>query len=179
MSTTQYKPTFFLRFFLVFFLFLTVSCDRYGNEKSTLPKAWVGLWKSEGNLVFYERWVQLTDSSLSGMGFSISSIDTLYSESFRVDYLHDTLCFFFILDNPEHADPLHRQNNGLEIPFKLVKWCNGSWIFENPVYAYPNRIIYKLVDDSTLFARRENLRGNKAIEFRFKKMAINPVAGIR
>lgn len=150
-----------LRLFFVSLLVFLFSCNASNEDKSTSLKSLAGLWKSEGNLVFYEKWEQLADSSLKGMGFSINGADTLVSESIRIATLNDTLYYFATV---------YRQNKGFEIPFKLVRSDKSGWVFENLTHDYPNRIIYKVLNDSMLFARTENMRGNKPIEFKFKKV---------
>ena len=157
------KPLFIfqnMRYLLIFMLFLMFACNPTGKQKERKISALTGIWKSEGNLIFYERWDLQPDSSLKGMGFSINGSDTLVSENLRIAYLNDTLHYFATV---------YRQNKGLEIPFKLVSSEKNRWVFENTKHDYPNRIIYQLDSDSTLFARTENIRGNKPVEFHFKR----------
>lgn len=161
MKKFEIKPNTRVRFFFAFLLIFLFSCTTHKDDTSTSLKSLVGLWKSEGNLVFYEHWIQLPDSSLVGKGFSINGTDTLFSESLRIAYQNDTLYYYATV---------YRQNKGGEIPFRLVKSEKSGWVFENPSHDYPNRIIYKIQNDSVLFARTENIRGNKPIEFRFKKV---------
>lgn len=157
-ATYLFKTRLFL--IVTVMLFLGISCN---NNRKTMPiNNLVGLWKSESNLVFYEKWEQLPDSSFAGKGFSINGPDTIFSESMRIANVNDTLCYFATV---------YKQNQAKEIIFKLVERKRKAWIFENRTHDYPNRIIYKMETDSTLCARTENMKGNKPIEFRFKKVS--------
>lgn len=150
-----------LRILLIFSLFTMIACNPLVKQKELKISAIAGLWKSEGNLIFYERWDLQPDSSLKGVGFSINGSDTLIAEHLRIALQNDTLCYFATV---------YRQNKGLEIPFKLISNKKNTWVFENAKHDYPNRIIYQLMSDSALFARTENIRGNKPVEFRFKRL---------
>ena len=61
-----------VRLFFAGLMIFLYSCNPYNQGKSTSLKSLVGLWKSEGNLVLYEEWNQLPDSSFVGKGFSIN-----------------------------------------------------------------------------------------------------------
>jgi hypothetical protein len=150
-----------MRILLIFTLFLMFACNALHKHNEKKISAIAGVWKSEGNLIFYERWELQPDSSLKGMGFSINGSDTLITEHLRIAMLNDTLHYFATV---------YRQNKGLEIPFKLVSTDKNRWVFENAKHDYPNRIIYQIDSDSILFARTENIRGNKPVEFHFKRL---------
>ncbi|NOU46458.1 MAG: hypothetical protein HOO86_05270 [Bacteroidales bacterium] len=150
-----------MRYLLIFIVLLLFACKPGRVPDQLMPARIAGLWKSEGNLVFYEQWDILPDSSLSGRGFSINGTDTLVLENLRIAKLNDTLYYFATV---------YKQNKGIEIPFKLVHSAGNRWVFENAKHDYPNRIIYQLESDTVLFARTENIRGNKPVEFHFKRL---------
>jgi len=52
----------------------------------------------------------------------------------------------------------------------MVEQSSNQWIFENPSHDYPNRIIYRIENDSILHTRVENMLGKKSIVFRFRKL---------
>jgi hypothetical protein len=150
-----------MRYLLIFIVLLLFACNPAREQKQSMPLSIAGLWKSEGNLVFYEQWDIQPDSSVKGKGFSINGADTLVLENLRIAKLNDTLYYFATV---------YKQNKGIEIPFKLVRSAGSRWVFENATHDYPNRIIYQLENDSVLFARTENIRGNKPVEFHFKRL---------
>ncbi len=131
----------------------------------TTPKANIGeiagLWQTEGNMLYYEHWAPRNDSVLEGRGFSLNGSDTLFSEKLKIETSKGAMTYFAQVSD---------QNKGAAIPFPLVKQTKNSWIFENPQHDYPNRIIYTLLNDSTLDARIENIRGKKAKTFHFKRI---------
>lgn len=140
---------------LVIFLF---SCTSDDKKQALSLNQFEGLWQTDGNILLYEQWILIADSSLEGKSFSINGKDTVLSEKMRLAFYHDTLNYFANVSN---------QNNGREIAFKLVSTSNRKWVFENPVHDYPNRIIYHFENDSSMTARIENIRGNMAKEFHF------------
>lgn len=131
----------------------------------TRPKASIeelaGLWQTDGNLLYYEEWAVLNDSVLEGKGFSLNGTDTSFSEKLKIENSKGMVTYYAQVSD---------QNNGTVIPFPLVKQSRNSWVFENPLHDYPNRITYTLLNDSTLDARIENIRGKKAQVFHFKRI---------
>lgn len=120
-----------------------------------------GLWQTQDNVLFYEQWTVVNDSVLQGKGYSLNGTDTLFSENIRIAPANGLLTYYA---------QAGQQNMGQTIAFSLVKHTRNSWIFENPEHDYPNRISYTLLSDSILDARIENMRGNKAQNFHFKRI---------
>ncbi|MBU1368647.1 MAG: hypothetical protein KJ578_05500 [Bacteroidetes bacterium] len=121
-----------------------------------------GDWKSTTGPLFYESWKISADSSLAGIGFSINDADTLVIEKMRIERWGDSLVFSAVAD---------KQNAGEAIAFGLAKTETNGWVFENLLHDYPNRIIYRILNDSIMEARIENTAGNKARDFHFKRIS--------
>jgi len=54
--------------------------------------------------------------------------------------------------------------------FKMAKIDRNEIVFENPRHDFPQRIIYKLMENGSLFARVELLNKKKGSDFIFKKI---------
>ncbi|MCK9452264.1 MAG: DUF6265 family protein [Bacteroidales bacterium] len=145
----------FMFFYFVIGLLLT-ACTA-PNPTETIYKL-VGNWKTTKGPAMYESWKIDADSSMLGSSFSINGSDTLMIEKMQLLLLDDSL--------------VYEVNVGSQktISFGLAKATKNSWIFENHTHDYPNRIIYKMTNDSILQAQTENSAGNKVIEFHFKKI---------
>lgn len=117
-----------------------------------------GDWKTTKGPVLYESWKIKPDSTLLGSSFSVNGSDTLMIEKMQLIRLGDSL--------------VYKVNAGTQktVSFGLAKATKNSWTFENHTHDYPNRIIYKLINDSMLNAQIENSAGNKVIAFHFKKI---------
>ena len=145
----------FMVFSFVLGLFL-VACNAPKPTESIYKIA--GEWKTTKGPVFYESWKINPDSTLIGSGYSINESDTLIIEKMQLIRLGDSL--------------IYHVNAGTQktVSFGLAKATKNSWVFENHTHDYPNRIIYKMIDDSTLNAQIENSAGNKVTAFHFKKI---------
>ncbi len=140
-------------------LFTASSCHFGQNKKPVSIHNLQGVWQATEGPLLYEEWMIDDDSALIGLSYSINGKDTLLLEKMRMIKTNGRLHFFARVPD---------QNAAEEIGFALVKHEKSRWTFENPDHDYPNRIIYELLSDTTLYARIENMRGNKQKEFRFK-----------
>ncbi|MDY0078802.1 MAG: DUF6265 family protein [Bacteroidales bacterium] len=143
--------------FLGFVIGLLLTACTAPNPTETIYKL-AGDWKTTKGPAMYESWKIDTDSTLVGLAFSINGSDTLMIEKMQLNHTADSL--------------VYKVNVGSQktVSFGLAKATKNSWIFENKAHDYPNRIIYKMINDSILHARTENSAGNKVIEFYFKKI---------
>jgi len=132
-----------------------VACNA-PNPTETIYKL-AGDWKTTKGPAMYESWKIDADSILVGLAFSINGNDTLLIEKMQLIRLGDSL--------------VYKVNAGTQktVSFGLAKATKNSWIFENKIHDYPNRIIYKMINDSILNAQIENSAGNKVVTFHFKK----------
>lgn len=147
-----------------FFLltFLAVACT-VAEKKPASPEQLAGLWVTSKGPLLYEEWWKTGSNELAGRSFSINEGDTFHLEAMRMAVSNGKLHFFARVPD---------QNQEQEVGFALVREAPGSWIFENPMHDYPNRIIYQLVSDTSLYARIENTKGNKKKEFSFRRIGL-------
>jgi len=141
-----------LGFVLNFFL---MACNSPKPTETIYKLA--GEWRTTKGPAFYESWKIQNDSTLAGSAFSINGSDTLMIEKMQLVRLGDSLVYKVNVGNRK------------TVSFGLAKATKNSWVFENKIHDYPNRIIYKMINDSILHAQTENSAGNKVIEFHFKK----------
>ncbi len=145
---------------LLTLLFFFAACTPGPEKAFQTLKQLNGRWKSTGNVVLFERWQSENDSSLSGYTFSKQQNGRLLIlERYRLERNTDSL--YFVILRPEKSSGEDR--------YPLVEARFGSFTFENPNAAYPNRVILDFEDDSVFVKRTENLRGNKGIEFEMKR----------
>lgn len=150
----------------VFIIVYLCGCN-YGpsNQKQTdsQPKSleklswFIGKWKGKDqNNDFYETWSKITDQLYKGESHTIYNTDTLFSETIRIEIVDKNIFYF--------ANVSHNQT---EIAFKLIDQSVNNAVFENPEHDYPNRIIYQLTNDTSLYARIEGIQNNKKVSGEF------------
>lgn len=144
---------------LILFLSACGSIEKPDHQLNELAGLWIA---SEGPLL-YEEWRMVADQSFTGRSFSINVGDTFQLEAMRMALHEDKLHFFARVPG---------QNLDQEVRFALVSEEPGCWTFENPSHDYPNRIIYRIDSDTSLYARIENMKGNKKKEFRFRRIGL-------
>lgn len=151
---------------ILFFGFLCAlislgSCRNHSFKRQFQLRNIVGLWQSQGTIVFYEQWQMTDDSAFSGVSFSINGMDTLVLENMRIVYEHQRLVYEATVPN---------QNKGRGIRFLQTESAKDRLVFENLQHDYPNRISYIMINDSILTTIIENSRGNKQKKFELKKI---------
>lgn len=139
------------------------SCMNHGFKHPFQLQNIVGLWQSQGTIVFYEQWQMTDDSAFVGVSFSINGMDTLVLENMRIAAEHQSLVYEATVLN---------QNKGRVIRFMQTESETDRLVFENLQHDYPNRISYIMINDSILTTIIENSKGNKQKKFELKK--INP-----
>jgi len=150
------------RIFL-FSLFLTLAaCGPETKSRRAFEKLkqLEGKWISNNNIIFYESWKLIDDSTLSGSGYSLQDSDTVFSEVLILTLRDNKITYLA-------RDPA--QNRGQAIPFTLKTKHRNKFVFENLEHDYPNRIIYELEADSLLNIRLETAKGTKGTEFVLKR----------
>nr|WP_294775262.1 DUF6265 family protein [uncultured Flavobacterium sp.] len=129
-------------------VFLLIACQNKSEKKfDKLEKMnWlVGQWENktpEGYLT--ETWVKDNDSTFSGKTyFIINEKDTVHSESIILTQVNEELIYRPIVKG---------QNNDEAVDFKLTSDAENSFSFENPNHDYPQKIVYRKVNDKALVA---------------------------
>lgn len=149
---------------LVIFIgsFILSSCYRPSPKQAFADlRLLEGKWTSYEGILFNESWLVINDSLMRGIGFSLNGTDTAFSEQLVLKRIGDTVFYGALVEG----------NNGF-IYFWLEKAGRGHWIFKNPDHDYPNIIEYKLKNDTLLETTTSNIRGNKKINFKLKKVSL-------
>jgi hypothetical protein len=105
----------------------------------------VGEWFNnmpEGNLT--ETWTRINDSTYNGQTYFIKEKDTLHSESIVLTQKGKTLLYI---------PTVKGQNEDKPVEFKMMESKNeNEFTFENPKHDYPQKIVYKKVNETNLVA---------------------------
>ncbi len=117
-----------------------------------------GAWKSTGSIDLDFIWQRQNDSLLWGRVFSLNGTDTVFLEDYQVLKSFDSL--WLQLDN-DHLKRLALKDANLR-----------EIVFENSTRTYPNRVIFEWESDSIVIFQKENIRGNRPIKFRMKRLPL-------
>lgn len=112
--------------------------DHAREERTTaeLLHHLIGEWRdadATDGTVFEERWVQTTDSLLTGRGLVLSGLDTVF-----VEYLAIAVKDARVI----YSATIPSQNGGGAVDFTLTSAQGDSLVFENPGHDFPRRITY-------------------------------------
>jgi hypothetical protein len=125
--------------------------------------AWLkGCWAgANGNSEFTEQWMKPAANTMIGMGRTIRG-DKVLSYEFLL-LKQDEKGSIYYVAKPSGQD---------EASFKLVKSGPNEAIFENPEHDFPQRVIYRLNADGSLFARIEGKQAGKeqGVSFPMKRV---------
>lgn len=142
-------------------LLMFISCQNKLEKKfDKLEKMnWLlGNWENEmPEGVLTETWTKENDSTFSGTTyFIINKKDTVHSETIILKQLNDELVY---------RPTVKGQNNDEPVDFKLSSETENSFSFENPKHDYPQKIVYKKVNETSLVATISGMQqGKESIE---------------
>jgi hypothetical protein len=129
-------------------ILLLASCQTKSEqnfEKLEKMNWLVGQWENktpEGLLI--ETWTKDNDSTFSGQTYFIKNEkDTVHSESIVLTQLKDELIY---------RPTVKGQNNDEPVDFNLTSDVENSYTFENPKHDYPQKIVYKKTNETSLVA---------------------------
>ncbi len=132
----------------LFGILALLSCQNKSEkqfEKLEKMNWLVGQWENttaEGHLT--ETWNKVNDSTFTGQTyFIINKKDTVHNESIVLTQVGDDLIYRPIVKG---------QNNDEPVDFKLTSEAENTFSFENPKHDYPQKIVYKKVNDKSLVA---------------------------
>jgi len=137
-------------------LVLLVSCQKKSDKKfEKLEKMnWlIGNWENkmpEGLLT--ETWKKDNDSTFSGNSYFINSKDTVHFESIKLYQKADSLIY---------SATVVGQNNNEPVQFNQTSATETEFTFENPKHDYPQKIVYKKVNDNSLVATISGMQQGK------------------
>lgn len=129
-------------------LALFVQCS---DEPTTKDLAWLqGNWENkEGEAYLFENWVINSDGSLTGTAYTLENTDTTFSEKVKLAFSTDGIYYQVNVQGSDSTS------------FKLVECKKQEAVFENLEHDFPQRILYKLVNKDSLYARIEGLIDGK------------------
>ena len=133
--------------FGIVLLALMVSCQNKSEKKfDKIEKLnWlVGSWEQKlPDGILTETWKKENDSTFSGESYFINPKDTVHFEKIK---LHQEL------EELIYSATVVGQNNDETVDFKLTSAIENTFTFENPAHDYPQKIIYKKVNETNLVA---------------------------
>lgn len=136
------------------------QCSIQNDSTPFDPLQLEGLWQAEGTIIFYQYWQQTTDSSMTGMSFSLNGADTIPIERVSINFNKDNISLEKInIGHTETAPQLFAQSESK--PHRLI--------VKNLQNSYPSTIEYHLFNDSLLTVTMANSRGNQQKRFELKK----------
>ncbi|TDP58010.1 DUF6265 family protein [Flavobacterium dankookense] len=125
-----------------------ISCQNKSEKKfDELEKmSWlVGEWENkmpEG--VLTESWTKANDSTFIGKTLFINEKDTLHSEDIVLTQKGENLLYI---------PTVKGQNDDKPVEFKMMESkIENEFAFENPKHDYPQKIVYKKVNETNLVA---------------------------
>jgi hypothetical protein len=138
-------------------LLMFISCqNKSGKKFDKLEKMnWLlGNWENEmPEGVLTETWTKENDSTFSGTTyFIINKKDTVHSETIILKQLNDELVY---------RPTVKGQNNDEPVDFKLSSESENSFSFENQKHDYPQKIVYKKVNETSLVANISGMQQGK------------------
>ncbi|MFZ4679312.1 MAG: DUF6265 family protein [Flavobacterium sp.] len=138
-------------------ILMFISCQNKSEKKfDKLEKMnWLlGNWKNEmAEGVLTETWTKENDSTFSGTTyFIINKKDTVHSETIILTQLNDELVY---------RPTVKGQNNDEPVDFKLSSESEISFSFENPKHDYPQKIVYKKINETNLVATISGIQQGK------------------
>lgn len=107
---------------------------------------------SDTSALFFENWTKINNENYQGVSYIIANKDTVFFESIRLVNT-DSGTFYNVT--------VKNQNEGETVSFKLISHDNHSFVFENKLHDFPQKIGYELTSKDTLKAWIEGSVGGK------------------
>ncbi|MCW5906683.1 MAG: hypothetical protein KIS94_02405 [Chitinophagales bacterium] len=120
-----------------------------------------GTWKRQGSDA-YEQWQVVSDTLIAGASFHREEKDYVRDEDIGLLMKEGKMFYVPTVKN---------QNKGKPVYFEITAYTDTSFIAENPVHDFPQRIGYELISGKYLKAFIEGNRNGKPkrIAFDFEK----------
>jgi hypothetical protein len=136
---------------------LFISCQNKSEKNfEQLEKMnWlIGNWENKmDDGILSETWKKENDSTFSGTTyFIINKKDTVHSETILLTQLNNELIY---------RPTVKGQNNDESVDFKLSSESENTFVFENPKHDYPQKIVYKKVNENSLVATISGMQQGK------------------
>jgi len=120
-----------------------------------------GCWELNSNgREINEQWMKPSGGVMLGMGRTVANGNVREYEFTQIRQEKDGAIFY-----------VAKPSGQAEASFKLVKLQNNEAVFENLEHDFPQRVIYRLESDGSLFARVEGaLKGQmRGIDYPYKR----------
>lgn len=153
-----------MKLFVSVLILSLISINTVAQEQKTALKdlSWIsGCWESaKKNSIGSERWTKPLGNMMLATSQTVANGKTVGFEYLRI--VEDETGIYYISKPSENKE---------ETAFKLIKFKPNEVIFENPTHDFPQRIIYRLEKDNSLFARIEGKNKGKemGIDFPMKR----------
>ena len=148
-----------IRFFVVFFL-LIMSCGERPEREGEFD-----LRRLEGNWIFLHestqemaQWRSDNGGGLAGTGFVLDENDTTFIEFLQIRKTSAGLVYYA---SASRTDTLNK------VPYSLVSESTEKLEFFNANYSFPQKVVFDLPDDSTLYFYIEGPQENKKVRINF------------
>ena len=148
------KPL-FLNLLLIAFLTSCINPD--SSQSFNHLKVLSGNWESYEGVLFNENWSVVHDSLMEGEGFSLNVGDTVFYEKLKIHMIDDSIYYSVNIDYEQ-------------VDFLLIEASENSWLFVNYENEFPNKIDYKLENDTLLTVVISDMEINKKQIFYLKKI---------
>jgi hypothetical protein len=123
------------------------------QEAFTKLRALAGRWKMEtrGGKLF-EEWKVLEEGKLNGRSYKLVGSDTIALEKVLLQLDGTTISYIPTVGG---------QNNNQPVTFNMSASSDNSFTFENKQHDFPQRVIYRFVNNDSLVARTEGTVNGK------------------
>lgn len=145
---------------IVSFLLLSFSYPKTDNKNIMKTLSIIkGSWQMQtrkGSII--EEWDFGKHNNYIGKSFKTTYNDTILMENLEIKIIGKSIYYIAsVLD----------QNNQNPIYFKLIKFNNNTYTFENKKHDYPQQITYNFVTNDSLIATISGSKNNKILSSKF------------
>lgn len=135
-----------------FIMLLALDAPLQAQNVTIDQLAWIaGCWERSGkDRVTVEQWMKPSGGMMLGMSRTVAKGRTVEYEFIQIIQEENGDIYYVALPSRQE-----------KASFKLVKHSEGEALFENLEHDFPQRIIYRLEKDGSLFARIEGMINGK------------------
>ncbi len=112
---------------------------QWANDLSGLLGEWVDE-QGENGTVFHEQWRSDGEKALQGLGFVMSGNDTIFIEELAIRWDDQGVTY---------SARIPSGGQGEFVDFRMNTDTTDPLVFLNPDHDYPQRIVYRMLDDGT------------------------------
>jgi Domain of unknown function (DUF6265) len=150
---------------ILLFQILALLSNCHQNTKTTIEKlpvkhefqkmAWLeGLWANpDDSIRIFYNWQRVNDSLLSGVSWQIKGKDSIPIQLNEIGFVNENIAL---------SIEIFGKNDGLPDEYNMVTNKNGEHVFESTAKEYPQRVIYRLQPDGSLYIRLEGTSEGQA-----------------